>query len=122
MSGLLFVYGTLRPGQVRWKFLEPYVEDEGIGDGAGGSLYDTGCGYPAAVFHGSGRIVGQTFRLRVDRIDEALAVLDEVEGAVAGLYHRVSITTHAGHVAWAYSYGDGLDLEEIASGDWLDRT
>ena len=122
MADLLFVYGTLRPGEQRWPFLEPYVEDSGVPDLAPGTLYDTGCGYPAAVFGGPSRIIGQTFRLRAERVDEALVVLDEVEGAVAGLYHRVSITTHAGHVAWAYSYGDGLTLEEITSGDWLDRT
>lgn len=46
----LFVYGTLRPGDVRWHLLEPFVVDEGWADTAAGSVYDTGLGYPAAIF------------------------------------------------------------------------
>lgn len=115
----LFVYGTLQPGQERWGFLEPFVIDEGEPDAVGGTLHDTGCGYPAAVFDGSAIIHGRRYRLRPERLDEALAVLDEVESAVAGRYHRVKVTTSAGAEAWAYSYGDGLQLTAIVSGDWL---
>ena len=48
-------------------------------------------------------------------------VLDEEEGTVRGLFHRVTITTGRGHAAWAYAYGGGLDLTPIQSGDWLAR-
>ncbi len=117
----LFVYGTLRPGDVRWRMLEPFVDDDGIADTATGSVFDTGLDYPAAVFGGDGRVVGRTYRLRVDRLDEALEVLDEEEDTVAGLYRRVEITTGNGVDAWAYAYGDGLELTPIESGDWFDR-
>ena len=35
--------------------------------------------------------------------------------------HRVRITTGAGVEAWAYAYGDGLELTLSPSGDWFDR-
>jgi gamma-glutamylcyclotransferase (GGCT)/AIG2-like uncharacterized protein YtfP len=72
----LFVYGTLRPGDVRWRILEPFVADDGADDTAAGDVYDTGLDYPAAIFGGAGTIAGRTYELRADLIDEALAVLD----------------------------------------------
>ena len=114
----LFVYGTLRPGDVRWGLLEPYVDGVGRPDSAGGSLYDTGLGFPAAIFGETGTIVGLTYALRASTIDEALEVLDIEEATVDGLYRRVMIDTHAGCRAWAYQYGSGLDLTPIDSGDW----
>lgn len=117
----LFVYGTLRPGDVRWSFLEPWVVDDGVDDAVPGSLYDTGLGYPAAIFDGRGTILGRTYELRRATLDEALAVIDEEEGTVSGLYHRVEVRTRTGIDAWAYSYGSGLDLTPIAGGDWLAR-
>src|SRR6185295_7476071 len=63
----LFVYGTLRPGDVRWPLLAPYVADDGVPDSVDGRVYDTGRGYPAAVFDESGTIVGRTYTLRADR-------------------------------------------------------
>lgn len=117
----LFVYGTLRPGDVRWPLLEPFVDDEGVDDTAAGAVFDTGLDYPAAVFGGSGRLTGRTYWLRADTVDEALRVLDLEEDTMAGLYRRVEITTGNGLVAWAYEYGDGLELTPIESGDWFTR-
>ena len=117
----LFVYGTLRPGDVRWALLQPFVDGHGIADEVDGELYDTGFDYPAAVFGGAGRIVGQTFELVADTLDHALAVLDAEEDTVDGLYRRVIIRTRAGRDAWAYEYGTGLELAPIASGDWFIR-
>lgn len=117
----LFVYGTLQPGDVRWGFLEPYVTDGGTADSVGGTLFDTGLGFPAAIFDRAGSITGRTYELRLATIDAALAELDEVEGTVAGFYHRVRLVTAAGTHAWAYQYGRGLDLTPIESGDWFDR-
>lgn len=121
MTDHLFVYGTLRPGDVRWQLLEGFVTDEGTGDTTPGAVYDTGLGFPAAVFGTEGTIVGRTYRLLADRLVEALMVLDVEEGSVAGLYERVEITTGRGIRAWAYAYGGGLDLSPIPSGDWFDR-
>lgn len=115
----LFVYGTLLPGEVRWHHLEPFIAGEGHPDRVAGQLFDTGRDYPAARFGGDTTIVGHVFPLRVDRVDAALAHLDEVEGAVAGLYVRTRVETELGVSAYAYAYGDGLELAPIPSGSWL---
>lgn len=117
----LFVYGTLRPGQARWSYLQPFVTDEGHDDSVNGTLYDTAHQYPAARFDGSAQIRGRTYSLRTERLAEALGVLDEVEGAVLHLFERVAVTTLSGHDAWAYQLTGNTDLDIIVSGDWLSR-
>ena len=119
----LFVYGTLRPGEVRWHHLEPYVVADvpAVDTAVAGDLYDTDLDYPAAMFGGQSRILGRVYQLRADRLVEGLAHLDEVEGAVRGLYRRVVLTTGNGVRVFAYEGGDGLSLTPIASGDWLAR-
>jgi len=117
----LFVYGTLRPGEVRWRHLAPFVIDDGIDATASGDVYDTGLGYPAARFDGAGRIVGRLYRLT--RVAEAIELLDAVEQAVRGRYERVVVTTHDGVAAWAYQCGDAeLLVRRIPSGDWTRRS
>jgi gamma-glutamylcyclotransferase (GGCT)/AIG2-like uncharacterized protein YtfP len=118
VRAFVFVYGTLRPGDCRWHFLEPFVGD-GWADSAPGRIFDTGLDYPAAVFGGEGTILGHTFELLATTAAEALDVLDEVEGVVEGEYRRVAIRTAAGRTAWAYEYGGGLELRPIVSGDWF---
>lgn len=115
----LFVYGTLRPGDVRWQFLAPFVVDDGWPDTVAGQLFDTGLDYPAAVFNQKGAIHGRTFALLEESASRALEVLDEVEGIVDGEYSRVIVRTGRGVDAWAYASGDGLDLTPIGSGDWF---
>lgn len=117
----LFVYGTLRPGDVRWPFLEPWVVDEGVDDTVVGRLFDTGLDYPAAVFGGDGIVVGRTYELRRETIVDALRVIDDEEDTVLGLYRRVEVRTRRGVRAWAYEYGTGLDLTPIPGGDWFRR-
>jgi gamma-glutamylcyclotransferase (GGCT)/AIG2-like uncharacterized protein YtfP len=125
----LFVYGTFQPGDERWHHLEPFVdggtEDVGEPDTVDGSLYDTGQGYPAAVFdhraEPGGVVHGLRIALRADTLGEALGALDAEEASVTGLFRRTLVTTHAGLIAWAYQYGDGLDLTPIAGGRWNGR-
>ena len=117
----LFVYGTLRPGDVRWSLLEPFVADGGVPDTVAGRLFDTGLDYPAAVFSGEGTIVGRSYLLRSDTLARALDVLDAEEDTVLGLYRRVEVTTGHRLRAWAYEYGTGLQLTPIESGDWFVR-
>jgi gamma-glutamylcyclotransferase (GGCT)/AIG2-like uncharacterized protein YtfP len=118
----LFVYGTLRRGDVRWQLLEPYVATpEPTLDEVDGSLYDTGNDYPAARFGTGGTIRGEVFEIAAARLDACLSHMDEVEGTVAGLYRRLALTTVAGVAVWAYEYGEGLGLTPILSGDWLEH-
>jgi gamma-glutamylcyclotransferase (GGCT)/AIG2-like uncharacterized protein YtfP len=124
VSGVIdhvFVYGTLRPGDVRWSFLQPFVTDDGFADSVDGSLFDTGQDYPAATFGGPTAIHGRTFRIPADVLDDCLVVLDEEEDTVGGRYHRVAIRTHAGLDVWAYEYGTGYELVPIPSGDWFEH-
>jgi gamma-glutamylcyclotransferase (GGCT)/AIG2-like uncharacterized protein YtfP len=119
----VFVYGTLQPGEERWPILEPLVSDEGRPATVRGHLYDTGEGYPAALFPDGveALIAGRIFALRAESIEDDLDLLDEVEAAVEGLYRRVVVETSDGERAWAYEFGAGLDLAPITSGDWLRR-
>jgi gamma-glutamylcyclotransferase (GGCT)/AIG2-like uncharacterized protein YtfP len=119
MTNRLFVYGTLRPGEVRWQFLEPFVDGEGHDDSVTGVLYDTGHGYPAARFDRPGLIHGRCYGLRDATVDHALTLLDEVEAAVEHLFRRVRVTTASGVRAWAYEYCDTHELPPVTSGDWL---
>lgn len=116
----LFVYGTLRRGDVRWPLLAPYVVSQvPLPDEVDGTLYDTGQDYPAARFGTGGTIRGEVFTIRDDRLDECLQHMDVVEGTVAGLYRRLALVTISGCAVWAYEYGAGLGLTPIPSGDWL---
>lgn len=117
----IFVYGTLRPGDVRWPLLEPYVADAGRVDLVTGELFDTGFDYPAALFNDRSTIHGRLYGLIDGSIRDCLDHLDRVEGTVQGLYRRVIVRTESGRVSWAYEYGGGLDLTPIPSGDWLNR-
>ncbi|MGB8862079.1 MAG: gamma-glutamylcyclotransferase [Ilumatobacteraceae bacterium] len=118
----LFVYGTLRPGEVRWHHLEPFVVGEAVDTSVAGELYDTELDYPAAMFRGDDRILGRVYTLRADRLAEALDHLDEVESAVRGRYARVAVLTMSGHRAWAYQCGEeALLVRRIEGGDWLQR-
>ena len=78
----VFCYGTLLPGQERWQFLAPYVLDYQP-DQVVGRVYDTVLGYPAADFDCVGVVHGIRFRLDPGRLEEALSLLDEIEGAEA---------------------------------------
>ena len=114
----LFAYGTLLPGDVRWPLLRRFVTDEGWPDRVAGRLFDTGLGYPAAIFGSGSLIHGRTFTLLTASLEQALEVLDREEDTVSGMYRRVTVTTESRTVAWAYAYGDGLELTPIESGDW----
>lgn len=117
----LFVYGTLRPGDVRWPMLEPWVVDVGHDDTVSGRLFDTGLDYPAVILGPGGTVVGRTYELRLQTIDRALRLIDDEEDTVLGLYRRVEVLTGRGLRAWTYQYGTGLDLTPIPSGDWFTR-
>jgi gamma-glutamylcyclotransferase (GGCT)/AIG2-like uncharacterized protein YtfP len=106
----LFVYGTLQPGRLRWPFLEPYA----IGHRpaiVSGRIYDSGRGWPAAVFGRAGAhvIPGSVVDLDPRRAPEGLELLDEVESSVDGLFIRVSVETASGERAWAYEWARVLD-------------
>lgn len=97
----VFVYGLLKPG-FRYHYLaEPFLIEAQPAT-VKGRLYDHGV--PAARFDEDGEIDGYLFRL--DRIDEALKVLDDLEDE-GERYRRVVVqaATSDGTVdAYAYEY------------------
>jgi len=117
MSDRLFVYGTLRLGDVRAPLLAG-ARRLGTRSVAGFELYDLGP-YPGVVT-GDGAVVGELVELP-DR--GLLERLDEVEGTheVPPLYRRERIEVDGGR-AWIYVYARPVDpARRIATGDWLRR-
>lgn len=90
----VFVYGTLRPGEERW----PLVEDAVVRTEPAevrGAQWDTGQGYPAAVFGANGTIPGDVLRIAPERWSEVIDWLDRIEGE-GTLYRRVVVETPVG--------------------------
>jgi gamma-glutamylcyclotransferase (GGCT)/AIG2-like uncharacterized protein YtfP len=52
--------------------------------------------------HTAERVRGTIVDLDGDRLDEALAILDEVEATATDLLTRIVVTTAEGETAWAY--------------------
>jgi len=110
----LFVYGTTMPGHYRYSRIEEYVASTSR-DTASGRIFDTGVGYPAAKFGGTGTIYGYVLKLRPDRASEALREYTEME---SGLFHPTTITTSSGVTATAYEYIDSIEGMPAVTGEW----
>ena len=112
---LLFVYGTLMPGEPLWPALAPFAVawDEAS---ANGRIYDTGHGYPAVRFDLAGDVVpGVLVTVDPQRLAAAIRVLDEIEEE-GSLYRRVEVSTSGGP-AWAYEWlGPTAGLEVLPQG------
>ena len=68
-----------------------------------GRLYDSGYGWPVAVFtFGSDHVPGTIVDLDAARLSTALAALDEIELAATDVLRRVVVTTTDGETAWTY--------------------
>lgn len=105
----LFVYGTLMPGHLRWSVLEPHA----VGwrpAAVEGHLFDSGRGWPAAVFTpGEDLVRGWAVDLRPEVADVVIAHLDEVEGVDQGLFRRVEVALLGGEPVVAYELGSAPD-------------
>jgi len=118
----LFVYGTLLQGEPRSNHLDDCKLIQIID--VPGKLYNTGKGYPAAVFEeeeSSGTVTGELYSLCANH-QQKFNELDEVEGVVAGLYMRRTLT-HRGHSFHVYEAGEKLkksmtDEDKILPGSW----
>jgi gamma-glutamylcyclotransferase (GGCT)/AIG2-like uncharacterized protein YtfP len=97
---------------VRWPLVAPLV-DRWEPATVVGRLYDTGRGYPAACFDHDGEIDGYLVTFLPDRVDEAWATVDAIEGE-GTLYRRVPVVTLDGVPAqsyrWAADVGGLVDL------------
>ncbi len=104
-----FVYGTLKPDGLYWgrvSSLVSYWEPSKVK----GSLYDTGLGYPAALFEGDDEIEGMLLYVAIPNAAQVTAIMDEIEEE--GLeYRRREVVTLEGVRAWAYEWA--LDTEQL---------
>lgn len=118
MIGRVFVYGTLKPGQCRWSALAPFALPSSLNHSVSpsGALFDSGWGWPAAAFgdRWGDHVPGIIVDLRPDSVDDALSVLDEIEGVASGLFERVSLEVES-RLCWAYQWLGATDgLQRIA--------
>jgi gamma-glutamylcyclotransferase (GGCT)/AIG2-like uncharacterized protein YtfP len=119
----LFVYGTLMPGQVRWHLLERFVEATPIEAEVCGQLFDTGWGWPAAVFgpsETSSLVPGKLVAIDPSSEERALALLDEVEGVSSGMFSRIDVFTGKGTPCCTYSWR-GLTGRFDRISSWVTR-
>ena len=109
----VFVYGTLKRGEVRekcWPKKPAAIEEWRVR----GALYDLGP-YPGLA-NGEDVVVGELWRFGAEDMKETLSVLDEIEGFGGGAndeYRRVMVKseTSAGVVnAWTYLYARVSEL------------
>ena len=99
----LFAYGTLQPGRLRWPFVAPFALGHRPA-AAPGRLYDSGFGWPVAVFDDGPTLVpGTLIDLDPSRLADALRILDEVEATATDLIARIEVTTRDGAPAWCYT-------------------
>ena len=113
MTTQVFVYGTLMPGQGRWRALAGYADPDRppIQAQTWGLLYDTGWGWPAAVLGrgmGGRLIPGFVVALDPRRGHQSLAELDEIEGVAHELFHRIRVSAGAS-ICWAYHWPGHTD-------------
>lgn len=122
----LFVYGTLKRGQLNGPLLAPYrrsVEPAWTR----GHLYDLGL-FPALV-RGEGTVQGEIVRLAAADLARVLPILDQLEDyrpndAVNSIYLRrvIDVWTASGEHERAYAYcfnRDHTALPRVASGRWF---
>lgn len=112
---LLFVYGTLMPGEARWPALAPFAVTWRPASAAG-RIWDTGHGYPAVRFAaGAGPVPGVVVVLDPGRTAAAISLLDGIEEE-GRLYRRVEVATTCGP-AHAYEWlGPTEGLTPLAGG------
>jgi gamma-glutamylcyclotransferase (GGCT)/AIG2-like uncharacterized protein YtfP len=104
----LFVYGTLKRGQLNSSLLTPYARSTERG-WISGRLFDVGL-FPALT-EGEGQVYGELVRLDAENLAEVLAVIDALEeyreddpDRSTYLRRMVEVTTERGDTAPAYAY------------------
>ncbi len=111
----LFLFGTLMPGELyysRIAYAVAWYEPAATR----GILYDTGVGYPAALFGGQETIRGFVVHLRQSLSDEVLAEIDKLEDE-GNETRRVRVRVLDGLEVFAYEWNKPVEgLRELAEG------
>jgi len=111
-----FMYGTMKPGRLRYPSIDQFVAST-TSDTVEGELFDTGAGYPAAKFGSDrGQIRGYVLRILPDRESAAAEIIAEQEG---NLFRPVILKTKGGRTVTAYEFIGPTDgMARIPDGDW----
>ena len=103
-----FVYGTLKPEGLYWPHVAALVAYWEPGQ-VQGKLYDTGLGYPAAIFGEDGTIDGILLFVIDAKVAQITAIMDEIEEE-GRAYRRVEVATLDGQEAVAYEWMLGTEM------------
>ncbi len=124
----VFVYGTLRRGDVRdITRLQPAPQFIGMGSVAG-VLYDLGP-YPGLLLGGEGRVLGEVYGISAE-LEQGLDEIEEVWPQQTGEYSKREVTVQmdggpaiAGPVCLVYEINASrlAGCPVIPSGDWRHR-
>jgi gamma-glutamylcyclotransferase (GGCT)/AIG2-like uncharacterized protein YtfP len=113
----VFVYGTLKPGRSRWHLLEPFAEPGTCEATVPGRLWQTPYGWPAMT-DGTDPVPGVVVPLRQGDVEDALSLLDEIEGVGTGLFRREEVTVSGVPVCWTYRWPTSTEDFEPVDGAW----
>jgi gamma-glutamylcyclotransferase (GGCT)/AIG2-like uncharacterized protein YtfP len=120
MTDKIFVYGTLQRGEERSRYMQGCSLSRILE--VPGMLYDTGRGYPAALFcdEPDSSVSGELYIMEDPR--SKLGELDRVEGTESGLFKRSSIK-HSDIEFFCYEAGPLLneaanECNRIPGGSW----
>ncbi|HEX2132109.1 MAG TPA: gamma-glutamylcyclotransferase family protein [Actinophytocola sp.] len=108
----VFVYGTLQPGASHWPMLARYAGAPRRAT-LGGTLFDTGLGYPALRLGAGPGVSGWVVELTAPAA--ALSTLDEYEGRE---YRRTRVVLDDDTVAWTYVWVDPFDGMSALTTPW----
>lgn len=116
MTDRVFVYGSLKPGRSRWMHLEPFAAATEVAE-VRGQLWQSPWDWPALT-EGDRAVPGVLVTLDPAHVDEALHVLDGIEGVDAGLFERDRTTTTGGTECWIYTWPGETDEFTAIDGPW----
>lgn len=128
----VFVYGTLMQGQRNAQVIPSGAIRELRLATTIGTLYDTGCGFPAVVLGGQERSLVFGECVHLSTLPKVLRAMDALEGFGGfddpePLFRRTIVPVQLGQGekvrAWCYvSPHQGLRAQKIAGGCWRSRT
>ncbi|WP_254842752.1 gamma-glutamylcyclotransferase [Bacillus sp. MRMR6] len=117
----VFVYGTLRKGEVNHHLLRQAacMAEQAW---ALGTLYDTGYGYPAMKGEANSNVYGELYEVAEKELARLDILEDYTEGGKDNLYERIQQTVYTDHgPLQAYLYvtnKEDLLKKKIPNGDW----
>lgn len=112
----IFAYGTLKPGGMYYSRVAQWVvfTTEAM---VAGELFDTGFGYPAAVFGESDVVHGTLLHVPESVVDRVTETMDEIENE-GEEYRRVRVVTLDGTEAISYEWIGDTSRFRPLSGPW----